>query len=114
MVGFARAAREHVDVHPQPAEREEQQGEARGERDDDADRAELLARMEVVEEAEVPVAAGELRPFSRFPAIEVREAGAFGRPDQAPVLERLQIVGEVDPKKVSNEDIGLMMTGGHK
>ena len=44
-----------------------------------------------------PVAAGELGPFARLPAVKVGVAGALGRPDQAAVLQRLQIVCKVDP-----------------
>jgi len=43
---------------------------------------------------------------------ELEEVTALS--DRLLVIHNGQIVGEVDPKKVSNEDIGLMMTGGHK
>jgi len=41
---------------------------------------------------------------------ELEEVTALS--DRLLVIHKGQIVGEVDPKKASNEDIGLMMTGG--
>jgi ABC-type uncharacterized transport system ATPase subunit len=43
---------------------------------------------------------------------ELEEVTALS--DRLLVLHNGQIVGEVDPKKTTNEDIGLMMTGGRK
>src|SRR5207302_6444173 len=34
--------------------------------------------------------------------------------DRLLVLHNGKVAGEVDPKKISNEEIGLMMTGGHR
>ena len=43
---------------------------------------------------------------------ELEEVTALS--DRLLVIHNGRIVGEVDPKKTSNEEIGLMMTGGHK
>ena len=43
---------------------------------------------------------------------ELEEVTALS--DRLLVIHNGQIVGEVDPKVVTNEEIGLMMTGGHK
>jgi simple sugar transport system ATP-binding protein len=43
---------------------------------------------------------------------ELEEVTALS--DRLLVVHKGQIVGEVDPKVTSNEEIGLMMTGGHK
>ncbi len=43
---------------------------------------------------------------------ELEEVTALS--DRLLVIHNGQIVGEVDPKQVSNEEIGLMMTAGHK
>jgi len=43
---------------------------------------------------------------------ELEEVTALS--DRLLVVHNGQIVGEVDPKATSNEEIGLMMTGGHK
>jgi simple sugar transport system ATP-binding protein len=43
---------------------------------------------------------------------ELEEVTALS--DRLLVVHNGEIVGEVDPKTVSNEEIGLMMTGGHK
>jgi len=42
---------------------------------------------------------------------ELEEVTALS--DRLLVIHEGQIVGEVDPKVTSNEEIGLMMTGGH-
>ena len=34
--------------------------------------------------------------------------------DRLLVLHNGKVAGEVDPKTTSNEEIGLMMTGGHR
>src|SRR3954463_4608245 len=43
---------------------------------------------------------------------ELEEVTALS--DRLLVIQNGRIVGEVDPKATTNEDIGLMMTGGHK
>src|ERR1044071_6183807 len=43
---------------------------------------------------------------------ELEEVTALS--DRLLVIHNGQIVGEVDPKQTTNEEIGLMMTGGHK
>ena len=43
---------------------------------------------------------------------ELEEVTALS--DRLLVIHKGRIVGEVDPKTVTNEEIGLMMTGGHK
>ncbi|HYV25667.1 MAG TPA: ABC transporter ATP-binding protein [Pyrinomonadaceae bacterium] len=43
---------------------------------------------------------------------ELEEVTALS--DRLLVIHNGRIVGEVDPKKTTNEEIGLMMTGGHK
>ena len=43
---------------------------------------------------------------------ELEEVTALS--DRLLVIHNGQIVGEVDPKTITNEEIGLMMTGGHK
>ncbi len=43
---------------------------------------------------------------------ELEEVTALS--DRLLVIHNGAIVGEVDPKTATNEEIGLMMTGGHK
>ena len=44
-----------------------------------------------------PVATRQLGPSARPPAVEVRKAAPLRRPDQAAVLQRLEVLGEVHP-----------------
>ena len=43
---------------------------------------------------------------------ELEEVTALS--DRLLVIHNGKIVGEVDPKVATNEEIGLMMTGGHR
>ena len=51
-------------------------------------------------------------PVALIGAAELEEVPSLS--DRLLVLHNGKVAGEVDPKTVTNEEIGLMMTGGHK